>query len=185
MSTPAGWYPDPYDSSQQRWWNGMAWGDQTHVAQPPSGSPQYETVGFIRPQHTMPTAGYQGVPVSSSLASFPVVSPWGRLGAHLLEGLLVLITLGIGWLFWAATLADKGQTPAKKMLGQRVIMDYTGAPASFGRMLFLRGFVAGFVANWAILFTLGIILFMPFWDSKNRNLWDHLSSTRVVYDHSG
>jgi hypothetical protein len=25
MSTPAGWYPDPHDASQQRYWNGASW----------------------------------------------------------------------------------------------------------------------------------------------------------------
>lgn len=25
---PAGWYPDPSGTEQQRWWNGVSWGDQ-------------------------------------------------------------------------------------------------------------------------------------------------------------
>ena len=42
------------------------------------------------------------------------ISPWARLGAYLLEQLLFLVTLGIGWIIWALTLGGKGQTPAKK-----------------------------------------------------------------------
>ncbi len=190
MSTPAGWYPDPYNPAQQRWWNGLEWGNETQPNQPvfpPSSAtaqyapgPQYAAA----PPYATEAMGYGDVAPASVLLTLPAVSPWGRLGAYLLEGLLVTVTLGIGWLFWAATLADKGQTPAKKLLDQRVIMDFSGQPASFSRMLFLRGFVAGFVASFAVAFTLGIALFMPFWDSKNRNIWDHVSSTRVVRDRS-
>ena len=32
----------------------------------------------------------------------------------------------------------------------------------------------------ASLFTLGIILFMPLWDSKNRNIWDIASGCVVI-----
>jgi Protein of unknown function (DUF2510) len=28
----SGWYPDPSNSSIQRWWNGISWGDQTRHA---------------------------------------------------------------------------------------------------------------------------------------------------------
>ena len=93
-----------------------------------------------------------------------------------------MATLGIGWLIWAAILAPGGQTPAKQLLQMRVIRANTLRPAGFAMMFFMRGIVAGFVAYWAILFTLGILLFMPFWDTKNQNVWDKVSSTLVVHD---
>jgi len=34
MSTPAGWYPDPADASQHRYWDGTQWTEQTQRAQP-------------------------------------------------------------------------------------------------------------------------------------------------------
>ncbi|MEP4592749.1 MAG: RDD family protein [Ilumatobacter sp.] len=110
------------------------------------------------------------------------VSPWGRLGAYFLEGILGIVTLGIGWLIWAAMIAGTGQTPAKRLLKQRVIGADTLSPVSFGKMFFLRGLVAGFVAGFAISFTLGILLFMPFWDKRNQNIWDKVSNTYVVSD---
>ena len=43
MSTPAGWYPDPNDASQQRYWDGSQWTEQIQPAQqapPAPGEPQ-------------------------------------------------------------------------------------------------------------------------------------------------
>ena len=48
-------------------------------------------------------------------------------------------------------------------------------------MFWMRGLVAGVVGNIAIVFTLGIILLMPFWDKRNQT-WDKISSTYVVHD---
>ncbi len=111
-----------------------------------------------------------------------LVSPWVRLGAYLLESLLVTVTIGIGWTIWAAMLAGTGQTPAKRLLGLRVVGADTMRPVGMGRMFWMRGLVAGMVAFFAILFTLGVLLFMPFWDRRNQNLWDKVSSTYVVAD---
>src|SRR4051812_19242552 len=57
------------------------------------------------------------------------VSPWGRLGAYFLEFILVFVTLGIGWLIWAATIGGAGQTPAKRLFNQRVINADSQRPA--------------------------------------------------------
>ena len=37
-------------------------------------------------------------------AGVTAASPWTRLGAVILESLLVVVTLGIGWVIWALTL---------------------------------------------------------------------------------
>jgi uncharacterized RDD family membrane protein YckC len=111
-----------------------------------------------------------------------IVSPGMRLVAYLLEGILVVVTLFIGWLIWAAITAGNGQTPAKKLLGQRVIRADGSSPVGFGTMLFMRGLIAGFIASIAITFTLGILLLMPFWDRRNQNIWDKVSGTLVVND---
>ncbi len=95
----------------------------------------------------------------------------------------MLVTLGIGWLIWAAVATGPvGQTPAKKLLGLRVIRGDTWQPAGLGRMFWVRGLLAGIVSYFAILFTLGILLFMPFWDKRNQNIWDKVSNCYVVTD---
>jgi uncharacterized RDD family membrane protein YckC len=111
-----------------------------------------------------------------------LANPWIRLGSYLLESVLVTVTLVIGWLIWAATTGPNGQTPAKRLLNLRVIQGDTLVPAGMGRMFWVRGLLAGFVVSLAATFTLGIILFMPFWDRKNQNLWDKVSNCYVVTD---
>ncbi|MBM7504212.1 DUF2510 domain-containing protein [Agromyces aurantiacus] len=33
LTAPAGWYPDPYDPTQQRWWDGDSWGPRAPQVQ--------------------------------------------------------------------------------------------------------------------------------------------------------
>lgn len=109
------------------------------------------------------------------------VSPWGRLGSALLETLLITVTLGIGWVIWAAMIAGSGQTPAKRLVGHQVVTMGELRPAGIGRMFWMRGLIAGWVASLAFPLTLGVLLFMPFWDKNNQNVWDKVSNTMVVY----
>jgi uncharacterized RDD family membrane protein YckC len=74
------------------------------------------------------------------VAPFPLVSAGGRIGASLLDFLLIGVTLGIGWLIWACVTWSNGQTPAKSLLGHVVVDAATGQPFDWGRM-FLREFV--------------------------------------------
>tara|TARA_B100000287_G_C20180451_1_gene601986 strand:+ start:151 stop:531 length:381 start_codon:yes stop_codon:yes gene_type:complete len=108
------------------------------------------------------------------------VNPWARLGAYILEILLYTVTFGIGWIIWALTLNGKGQTPAKKLLNHTVVDINTGQPLGLGRMFWVRGIVAGLVAPIAFFCSLGILIFMPFWDSNNQNIADKISGSYVV-----
>ena len=108
------------------------------------------------------------------------VSGWARFGAYLLDTLLGLVTLGIGWVIWACTLSGTGQTPAKKLLNQTVIDLETGKPMTLGRMFGMRGLLGGLVALMTIPLTIYVIAFMPFWDKRNQNIWDKVSNSLVV-----
>lgn len=94
----------------------------------------------------------------------------------------MIVTLVVGWLIWAAILAQHGQTPAKRLLKLRVIDAKKLVPVGFAKMFWVRGILADIVAQIAILFTLGVLAFMPFWDKRKQNLWDKVSSTYVVCD---
>ncbi|HJM28923.1 MAG: RDD family protein [Acidimicrobiales bacterium] len=108
------------------------------------------------------------------------VSAWARLGCALLDGLLFTVTLGIGWIIWAFTLNGSGQTPSRKLLNHTVIDLDTGNPMKLGRMFWMRYFIGTLVANFAFLFTIGILCFMPFWDKRNQNIWDKVSNSLVI-----
>jgi uncharacterized RDD family membrane protein YckC len=127
-----------------------------------------------------------GTPTVGTLAQLPsgvyLASPWKRLGGYTLDAALAFVTLGFGWLVWAAIVAAKGQTPGRQLLGMRVVAIRDGRPLSWASMVFLRGLVGGFVASMAYTFTLGVLAFMPLWDRNNQTVVDKVSSSLVVDD---
>ena len=80
---------------------------------------------------------------------------------------------------------QRGQTPAKSLLGLRVIDDATLEPVGFVRMFFVRGLVGDFITTFAFILTVGVLAFMPFWDRRNQTLWEKLSNTHVIVDPLG
>jgi uncharacterized RDD family membrane protein YckC len=111
-----------------------------------------------------------------------LASPWLRLGAALLNALLALVTLFIGWFVWVLVLwrQGTGQNPGKKLVGIRVVSADTGAPAGPG-LFFVRNFVlGGIVMSLLSGLTLGILplvdVLMIFSD-RNRRIIDRWAGT--------
>ena len=153
-TTPAGWYPDA--SGSQRYWDGTAW-----------------------TEHRAPAAGGDDL----VFAGRRICGPWERLGAYLVDSVIAACTLGIGWLIWGWFTAQEGQTPGKKLLGQRVLRLDSGQPATVGWMIGMRGIVGGTVFGMSFWILVGfVLLFMPFWDRRNQTVVDKISSTVVVSD---
>ncbi len=187
-ATPAGWYPDANQPGTLRYWDGAAWTQHTHRTNAPTAPGSAPAPG--------PPPGYQvyqpGMIAGSAttigpdgqlwFAGRPVCTPWQRLGAWALDALLMIVTLFIGWLIWACFTAQEGQTPARKLLHQRVLRYPDATVASFGWMLGMRGIVAGIVLNiaWQCLIPGLVLAFMPFWDEKNQTVTDKISSCVVV-----
>lgn len=97
-STPAGWYPDPSNPAQQRYWDGAAWTDATAPAAPAAPQPSYGAPGA--PAYGAPAAPGYGAPgYGATQAGYgyaqasgaPLASFWARFGAYLVD----LILLGI------------------------------------------------------------------------------------------
>lgn len=105
-----------------------------------------------------------------------------RFGVYLLDAVLMMVTLGIGWLIWGAITASNGQTPARKILGVYQVSNRDGKPLSWAQMVFMRGIVGAFVMGAAIGITLGILAFMPFWDRNNQTINDKVSGSIAVDD---
>jgi uncharacterized RDD family membrane protein YckC len=126
-----------------------------------------------------PTCGFvEGLPQGVRLAS-----SGRRLGGYVLEILLAIVTLFIGWLVWALVVFSRGQTPAKQLLGMRVVKIREGAHATWGSMA-IREFLAKPAIGLLAAFTLiGYVLyFWLLWDNDNQELWDKMVDTIVVTD---
>lgn len=132
----------------------------------------------------------------SSEATIVLASRSQRLSGHILEMALFGLTLGIGWAFWFASTGRDGQTPAKRLLGMRVV-DAEGRPASLRRMI-VRD-----VALKVLFFVLLDLLLLSMevegglslalagvgawlvaalwcvWDGNRQCLWDKVTGTRV------
>lgn len=132
--------------------------------------------GYLPAWPTTPAYG-QMVPTSA------LASPWIRLGASLLNMLLIIVTLGIGYLVWTLVLWNEGTNPAKKMLGLRVVKSDTGRVCHFGDMLIRNFVMGGLVLGLLNVITFSIIslvdALMIFGDRRQR-LVDRMSGTLVV-----
>ena len=82
---------------------------------------------------------FSSPPPSNNSGSFGGnVVPCGngvRLWATVLDGLLFIVTCGIGWLIWSIVLWQQSTSPAKKMLNLKIVDINTGASASMQQML--------------------------------------------------
>lgn len=150
MSSPAGWYPDPSDHAQLRWWDGSAWTSHTHAA-PPAQAPDL-TKAPQHPDHASPDVwragqGHPGQghpqqghpqhqhPYDESSRVKAIATPDGqalaglgyRLGARLLDGLfIVLITVAAGWQLverlFRLSLSSANATAAEGLAGSLQLM---------------------------------------------------------------
>lgn len=51
---PAGWYPNPYDRSTERYWDGQNWTDHLRPVAPPPPPPTWGAYGAPRPTGPKP-----------------------------------------------------------------------------------------------------------------------------------
>ena len=108
-----------------------------------------------------------------------LASAGSRIGAALLDILLMIVTLFIGWLIWSIVLWKQSTSPAKKMLGMTVVDANTGAPATIKQMVMrevLGKWVVGSVAGIATLASLVMLWATP----RRQAVWDYIGTTVVV-----
>lgn len=106
-------------------------------------------------------------------------SPGARFWASVLEGLLFIVTLGIGWFIWSVFTWQKGQSPAKSLVGLTVVDSRTNATASFGQMI-VREVVGKFVLGSVTGGVTGLIGAAMVLTPKRQALWDLIASTTVI-----
>jgi len=115
--------------------------------------------------------------------SVRLTSAWGRLGGNLLEGLLMVVTLFVGWVVWSIIVWGRGQTPAKQLLDKRVLQRDSLTPAGRGRMCAREVLCKGLIGFLSNLILIGfVVYFWLLWDSDRQELWDKMVGTIVVDD---
>ncbi|KOV97539.1 hypothetical protein ADK65_25155 [Streptomyces sp. NRRL B-1140] len=104
-----------------------------------------------------------------------------RFGGYLLEGVLIICTLVIGWLVWTLIVFQYGQTPGKQLLHMRVVHIPQARTAGWWRMAF-REIVAKTIVGFLAAVTFAIPYFWLLWDRNRQELWDKMATTLVVSD---
>jgi uncharacterized RDD family membrane protein YckC len=166
---PGGWGPQP--ASQPGPHPASQPGPQP-VSQPgPQAWSQPYPTGLVAhnygPQLRFP------IPPGSELASVG-----RRIGGYFLELLLLVLTLGLGYLIWALVVWARGQTPGKQLLGMYCYRPATASIASWGFML-LRWF--GQVLESLIPFGFVITSIMMITSDERRAIHDHVAGTVVLH----
>ncbi len=123
----------------------------------------------------------EGLPSDVRLASVG-----RRLAGAVLDAVLLVVTLFLGWLIWSLIVWSRGTTPGKQLLHMRCVYLADSRRAGWGRMA-LREFLGKGVIMWVIgIFTFGIgplvLYFMLLWTKKRQELWDIVADTIVVHD---
>jgi RDD family len=111
-----------------------------------------------------------------------------RLEALLLTPLLLVVTLGIGWLIWSIFEWRHGRTPSYRLLGLRVVRRSNDEPAGLGRsfarsgvccpVLVVPTIVVGGIIG--LCFAMGASPPDGLLSRPRAAPWDQLTSTRVI-----
>ena len=124
-----------------------------------------------------PLSGSWGSAPSGSLLPSSVGR---RVGATLLDAVLIVVTLFLGWFVWSILLWKQSTSPAKKMLRMQIVDANTGAPATMQQMVmreavgkWVVGSASGGLANLASF----VMLFAT---PKRQGVWDFIGGTTVV-----
>ena len=109
-----------------------------------------------------------------------------RVGAFILEFVLLIVTLIIGYIIWWLFTLSRGQTPGKQLLGIRV-MRADGTRSDWGwtflREFAIKGLVFGGLSDALTGGIASIVdLLWAFWDKDRQTLHDKIMKTVVVDD---
>ena len=143
---------------------------------PPAG-------GFAPPPPPAPAGGYAAPVAGVSGAGLELSSPGKRFGAWLLDGLLIIVTLVIGWLIWWIIAMGKGQSPGKQLMKMRCVRVDENRVANYGEMA-MRELVGKYLlgnVTFGITTLVGGIQIISD-DNKRQALWDKIGGTTVVDD---
>ena len=199
-STPPGWYPDPSNPAQQRYWDGTAWSDATAPGAAAAAAPSYGVpaaptgadygttqVGYGYAQAVgAPLAGFGsrfaaffvdsliiGIPVAIVLAVLGIDTTTDSGSANYLFNIIFFVLCSP--YFFLQEGSPTGQTIGKKLLGLQVVDENTLQPG-IGTGQAAGRYFARFLSQLVCL--LGY--FWMLWDDQKQCWHDKLGKTKVV-----
>ena len=117
---------------------------------------------------------YDGTFVLDPEGSVVMAGRGERLLAWLVSGLILVLTLFIGWVIWWFIVAPRGQNPGKAVVGIRVIRTNGDAVRTGGM------FVRGIVGQLAGLIPFFLDDLWMLWDKNAQTLHDKIVDSVVV-----
>ena len=112
-----------------------------------------------------------------------LATPQSRLIAFLIDVAVFGFGLGIIWIIWFITLAEKGTTPGHYLMGQVVVDAKTGQLFGWKKMVIREVLVKGLL-NWllgSVLFMVNYIIDAAFiFTSRQRTLHDLMVGSQVI-----
>ncbi|MGW7607056.1 RDD family protein [Streptomyces sp. NPDC054766] len=147
----------------------------------PAGYPA--PAGYAAPLAPAQGPGYT-VYIAQTVPKELRVGAGARFGAYLLNLLLVVVTLGIGWLVWAmVTWSTDSANPGQKIMGLCIVKKDTGVRLTWGDMFvrnfLLGGVVLGFLSGMTLSIVAWVNLFKVF-GSEKQSLVDSMAGSVVV-----
>ena len=183
QSTPAGWYPDPQNPGQQRYWDGAAWSEaiQPGAAAAPGAAPFGQAVGYGYAQGGVGEVADVGARFLAYLIDGVII--FGAVFGAISDGLGAIVTLlgylavvgGSIWYFLTYEGGPTGQTIGKKQMKIRVVDAATGQPGIGVNKAFMRRLWQWL---WAIPCYYGY--WSIFTNPEKITQYDKQSGTRVV-----
>ncbi len=121
--------------------------------------------------------------------ALPLATIGMRIWGAILESILLLVTLGIGWFIWYLVVVGRGLTPARQILKLIVVDSQTRVPVDPGKA-FVRGFfiyyllfgVVGSLISSAAMgfpFALNLMAAAFILRESRQTLWDQLTNTVI------
>ena len=113
----------------------------------------------------------------------PLATPQSRLIAFLIDTVIFGFGLGIVWIIWFVTLAEKGTTPGHYLMGQVVVDSKSGDVFGWKKMVIREVLIKG-ILQWilgSILFMANYIVDASFiFTNKQRTLHDLMVGSQVI-----
>lgn len=180
QSTPAGWYPDPQNPGQQRYWDGTTWTDATQAAAAGAPAPafgQQVGYGYAQGGSGAEQAGigtrFVAALIDGLIIGIPLNVILAIVGAPPLVANLVILAAQFGYFGYFES-QPQGQTIGKKAMKIQVVDATTMQPGIEGRAWTRSGgrILSGLVCGLGFLWIL--------WDKDKQTWHDKMATTRVV-----